>query len=117
MTDFLVIAGIVIPVVEGSFHRNARDRGGSESFSYNGTPRSTVRWEKDSWVCTAGEMLASELATLLAAVANDVPVAVTGQAITASCRVTVGQTTVVTAQTSDANHWIVSAALTIRVAT
>ncbi len=116
MTDFLVIESIVIPVVEGSFHKNAPIRGGSESFSYNGTPRSTVLWSRNSWSCTAGEMLASELATLESAVANDVPVTVTGSAITATCRVTIGETTVITAQTDDANNWIVSAVLSIREA-
>src|SRR4051812_21410525 len=103
MTDFLTIAGIVVPVAEGSFKANEPQRGGSESYSYNGRLRSTVRWEKRSWGFTTGLMLKADGEALKAAVALGHPVAIGGSASVATpCRVFVGEESVVTAESADA---------------
>jgi hypothetical protein len=117
MTDFLTIAGLVIPVAEGSFKENEPTRGGSESFSYNGTLRNTTRWLKRSWSLTTGLMLKIDGEALKTAVETPpgAPVVIGGTAsIPSPCRVRVGEGSVVTAESEDSNDWLIQYAITIR---
>jgi hypothetical protein len=105
--DFLTIAGLVIPVADGSWKENAPTQGGSESYSYNGRLRSTVRWEKRSWSFSTAHMLKSEGEALKAACALGIPVAIGGTASTATpCRVKVGAGTVINGESEDDNNWM-----------
>jgi hypothetical protein len=116
MIDFLVVADIVVPVAEGTFKENEPELGGSEFRSYDGRLRSTVRWEKRSWGFSTALMLKSEGEELKEAVALNRVVAVGGSALTANCRVTIGETTIVTAITEDDNNWLMQYGVTMREA-
>jgi hypothetical protein len=115
MTDFLTIAGQVIPVAEGSFKENEPQRGGAESYSYNGRLRSTVRWEKRSWSLTTGLMLKIDGETLKTNTALGRSVAIGGTAsIVTPCRVFVGEGNVINAESTDTNNWLIQYTITLK---
>lgn len=111
--DFLIIAGLVIPVADGSWKENAPTRGGSESYSYNGRLRSTVRWEKESYSFSTAHMLKAEGNALKTACALGIPVVVGGTALAATCRVNVGAGNIINAESEDDNNWVMTYEVTM----
>lgn len=113
--DFLIIAGLPIPVQSGTFKKNTPVEGGSESYSYNGRLRSTVRWTKDSWSFTTDLMEKADIAALRAATAlgQQVPITGTFPDGPLSARVKITGETTINAESADNNHWIVTADVTM----
>jgi hypothetical protein len=115
MADFLTIAGIIVPVAEGSFKENAPVRGGQEGYSYNGVLRNTTRWSKRSWSFTTGVILQSDGIALKNAVANGIAVPIGGAAgLPTPCRVYVDEGSVITATTIDTNNFLMQYNVTMK---
>jgi hypothetical protein len=113
--DFVIIDGQTIPVQSGTFKKNAPIEGGSESYSYNGALRSTVRWQKDSWSFTTGFMEKVDIETLRTATSLGQAVLITGSMPTGTlyCRVKITGETTINAESSDNNNWVVTADVTM----
>lgn len=91
---FLTIAGITVPVAPTGASESAPELVGSDSRSYAGAFRSTVRAEKRGWVFTTKPISRTLAESLRSACALGALVTCTGDALgglSYTCRVTIGQ--------------------------
>jgi len=116
VSDYLVIASLVVPIAEGQFKENEREKAGSQTRAFAGNLRSTERWNKRSWSATTALMLSADIATLKTAVQLGAQVTVSGDAMGGSvtCVVTIGETADTSTASTDALGFMRTLALTIR---
>lgn len=114
--SFLVIAGITVPVAEGSFKEAEREKGGSQTRAFAGNLRSTERWNKRVWNLTTALMLDADCSTLKSAVQLGVVVTCSGDALggSVSCVATIGETDNTSTATTDGKGFMRTLALTLR---
>jgi hypothetical protein len=115
VTDFLTIAGIVVPVMEGQ----AVERPDWKSQSYRafaGNLRAQARPEKRAWAVTTYPLTATERSALLSAIGFKAHVTCAGVGLPSSvvCEVTVGDVAEINLATADGTGLLYSVALLLR---
>jgi hypothetical protein len=117
VTDFLVIAGITVPVQEGNAVKRIERDGGNERAA-----DMSLRWtgtaEKDSWTVLTGLLLNADAATIEAAIALGAQVTCSGAVIGGSltCSVEQGDSAYVSTTTIDGLGYMRTLSLVLREA-
>ena len=113
MSDFVVIAGQTVPILEGQAEETP-ERQGLSVRAVDGTLHSSYSSEARLWRLMTGLLLTAELETLRAAAALGAHVAceIDGEAVT--CEVLLGRKSYVTVEGGDGRGLMRSVELTLR---
>jgi hypothetical protein len=113
--QFVVIAGLVIPVMEGQAIEQI-EQGGSSQRAQAGNLLSDCPWEKLTWQATTGLMTRAEVAALKAAIAFRAHVSVSGLLVggIVTCEVTWSNGAYINTSTTDGTGILRSLVLLLR---
>jgi hypothetical protein len=113
--QFLVVAGLIIPVLEGTPVEQL-EQGGSSQRAQAGNLLSDCPWEKLTWQATTGLMTRTEVAALKAAIAFRAHVAVSGlmPGVPVTCEVTWSNGAYINTSTADGTGILRSLVLLLR---
>lgn len=115
MTAFLVIAGLTVPVAEGSAVKRL-ERDGVNERAFGGMLRWTGTYEKRAWAVVTGLMLDADATAVETAIALGAQVACSGNALggTVTCAVEQGDIAYVTTATVDGLGFMRTLSLLLR---